>query len=82
MHLYQWEHGEVLTWMKLGQFDYAPKTTYGKDSLLASFISGQPSLVSERSLGTRLWPTMQVFYMWPGNEATSLVCRQADKGIF
>ena len=47
--------------MELGQFDYAPKTTYGKDSLLTSLISGQPSLVSERSLGTRLWPTMQVF---------------------
>ena len=68
--------------MELGQFDYAPKTTYSKDSLLASFISGQPSLVSEKSLGTRLRPTMQVFYMWTGKEAMSLVCRQANEDIF
>ena len=67
--------------MEFGQFDYAPKTTYGKDSLLASLISGHPSLVSERGLGTRLRPIMEVFYMWSGNEVTSRVCRQANEGI-
>ena len=68
--------------MELGQFDYAPKTTYSKDSLLASLVSGHPSLVAEGGLGTRLRSTMQVFYMWSGNEAMSLVCRQADEGNF